>query len=323
MKRIHAIAILLIVLLASCEQEVNIDVPNSTPQLVVTGHIENGEPPIVMLSRSAGYFDPVSPLELTTTIVQNARVFVQSGGQEYELALQCDNDLPEEWRLRFAATASIPFESLDFIEVCLFTVPLDDWLAGNTLIGEVGGTYELRIEEGGQTYSATTTIPELIAPDSFWFEIRQSGRFGHIRANLNDPARPGNSYRWFHRRIHPEPEYTEAYPVTSLIDGLFDDQFFNGESFDLDFRRSGVPNVEEEWEGPSAPGYFTTGDTVISKFCTMDAGHYTFWSSYQRQVFGGDNPFSSPSNIRTNITGGALGVWGGYGVTWDTVICVP
>jgi hypothetical protein len=31
------------------------------------------------------------------------------------------------------------------------------------------------------------------------------------------------------------------------------------------------------------------------------------------------NPFASPITIRSNIQGGAIGVWGGYGASIDTL----
>ena len=34
------------------------------------------------------------------------------------------------------------------------------------------------------------------------------------------------------------------------------------------------------------------------------------------------NPFSAPTTVTTNIEGGGLGVWGGYGATYDTLILV-
>jgi hypothetical protein len=37
----------------------------------------------------------------------------------------------------------------------------------------------------------------------------------------------------------------------------------------------------------------------------------------------GGNPFASPTNIQTNIKGGALGVWAGFSTFYDTLICVP
>jgi len=34
------------------------------------------------------------------------------------------------------------------------------------------------------------------------------------------------------------------------------------------------------------------------------------------------NPFSTPVNIPTNVSGGALGIWAGYSPWYDTLYCV-
>jgi hypothetical protein len=52
----------------------------------------------------------------------------------------------------------------------------------------------------------------------------------------------------------------------------------------------------------------------------IDKGVYTFWNTYafaQRAV---GNPFSSPINVKTNISNGALGIWAGYGSSFDTLV---
>jgi hypothetical protein len=41
------------------------------------------------------------------------------------------------------------------------------------------------------------------------------------------------------------------------------------------------------------------------------------------QLFSAGNPFATPTNIPSNIKGGAMGVWAGYSPRFDTLICVP
>jgi hypothetical protein len=55
----------------------------------------------------------------------------------------------------------------------------------------------------------------------------------------------------------------------------------------------------------------------------MDRQSFEFWSSYQDEVLNSTNPFaSSLSDVRSNIEGDGLGIWGGYGVSVDTVFTV-
>ena len=62
--------------------------------------------------------------------------------------------------------------------------------------------------------------------------------------------------------------------------------------------------------------------TIVIKFCTIDLPHFNFWESFEIAAFNEGNPFSAPATINSNIQGGGIGVWGGYGVTYDTLIAV-
>ena len=44
---------------ASCEKELDIDLPQPDAKLVVEGWIENGEYPVVIVTRNSSYFAPI------------------------------------------------------------------------------------------------------------------------------------------------------------------------------------------------------------------------------------------------------------------------
>jgi hypothetical protein len=53
----------------------------------------------------------------------------------------------------------------------------------------------------------------------------------------------------------------------------------------------------------------------------MDKAHYEFWNSFQDEVLNTGNPFaSSVTVIKSNILGDGLGIWGGYGVSFHSLI---
>ena len=58
------------------------------------------------------------------------------------------------------------------------------------------------------------------------------------------------------------------------------------------------------------------------KVSKMDRNVYEFMEKKYMQIYSGGNPFATPTNIPTNIIGGALGVWAGYSPWYDTLICV-
>ena len=48
--------------------------------------------------------------------------------------------------------------------------------------------------------------------------------------------------------------------------------------------------------------------------------HFEFWDSLQAEIITSANPFAaSNARVKSNLSEG-LGVWGGYGVTFYTVI---
>jgi hypothetical protein len=55
----------------------------------------------------------------------------------------------------------------------------------------------------------------------------------------------------------------------------------------------------------------------------MDRAVFEFLEKKYVQISSAGNPFATPANIPTNITGGALGVWAGFSPWYDTLICQP
>jgi hypothetical protein len=70
-------------------------------------------------------------------------------------------------------------------------------------------------------------------------------------------------------------------------------------------------------------GYYQLGDSVVIKFSKMDRNVFNFLEKKYMQKQTGGSPFSSPTNIPTNIKGGGLGLWAAYSPWYDTLYCVP
>ena len=103
------------------------------------------------------------------------------------------------------------------------------------------------------------------------------------------------------------------------IGSVFDDKFINGKSFNFSATRGHFTNSEKEDDLNDESFLFKRGDTIVVKFCTLDRGHFEFWRTEETQVSDQGDPFGSPAPITSNIIGG-LGVWGGYAVSYDTII---
>ena len=70
-----------------------------------------------------------------------------------------------------------------------------------------------------------------------------------------------------------------------------------------------------------ARGYYALGDTIVIKFSTLGQREYQFYDKKYNQIYSAGNPFATPVNIPTNISGGALGIWAGFSPSYDTLVC--
>lgn len=292
------VIVLLGVLFSSCEKEISLDLPDAQTKVVVEGVIENGKHPYVILTRSSSYFAPVGPW-LDSLFITDATVYVSDGDFTDTLKPTLDYEI-------YAPLPLFVYRS-------------------NIMVGEVGKTYELTVKALGKTITATTTITAPIALDSLWFQHEPGSEvdtLGYVWAGLTDPPEPGNNYAWFSQIIGLDARLLQPLGYT------FDDKFFNGAAIDFPFQRARDPFKEDLTEeqldtATSHPWFYSQGDTVVIKFCTMDYGHYKFRDILEDVTENGDNPFSSPVTVPTNLGEEGLGYWGGFGCTLDTVVLIP
>ena len=100
-----------------------------------------------------------------------------------------------------------------------------------------------------------------------------------------------------------------------------DDKFFNGLSFEFAVARGEIGNFEgPDDEGPEE-GYFKRGDTIAVKATSITYPTYLWVRSMEDQAFSTGSPFASPGNLPGNIEGDGVGIWAGYGIYFDTLIC--
>ena len=315
------LSLILGMVLYGCEKEITIDIPPVDPKLVIEGVIEadgiTQTPPVVMLTQSTGYFEPTSLNALVDLFVHDAVVSIRVDNANYPLEELCLNSLDTAFLDIAAEFLGVSPDQLSGFNYCIYTVPLTNLITNNYLYGEVGKTYELTVVHEGTTYTSTTKIPELVPLDSVWFKTQDSDSLGFAWARLTDPTEMGNAYRWRARRINQnkdgDPKDAAFVPPSG---SSFEDKFFNGTSFEFAYDR-GLVNNDDPGD---APRYFKKEDTVAIKFCTIDMDVYRFLRIYEVEANSNGSPFSSPTTIPTNIIGGGLGLWAGYGATYDTII---
>lgn len=274
----------LILLASSCEKNIQVEIPEYEEKIVVEGWIEPNEVAYVMLTKNSAFFSTVDSAALTNMLISDAIVTVSNGTKSEQLTLTFDPN---------------------------YAPPI--LYKGSTLKGEVGKTYTLKIEVNGKILTSSTTIPKPISLDSVWFKVEpDKDSLGYIWGSFSDPANEINFYRLSTKRIGKDKRFIP------IMGAVYEDKFFNGQSFIFSINR-GLESYTSEATDPEFM-YFKIGDTVIVKTTAIDYNTFAFWRSAEMEMFSSGNPFATPTYIPTNIEGGALGVWGGYGVSYDTII---
>ncbi len=280
----YIVALILCTFLIACQDEISLDLPIPEEAIVVEGSIENDSIAVVVLTRNAPYFSEFNFNDLDEYFVKDADVRVTDGTDTVQLS---ELTVPSSAGFEFTVYADLQFE----------------------MIGEFGKTYWLLVESDGTSLRAKTTIPHVQSIDSLFYRPvnENNDTLVMLRAQMADPDTLGNYYRSF-TKVNSDLFWP---PLNSIGDDLF----INGVAFEFPIFR-GQPRSDEL--DPNTYGFFTRGDTVVVKFCAIDAVHYDFWATMEQQLGQEGSPFASPTEILGNIEGG-LGIWGGYGATYETV----
>ncbi|SEW53595.1 DUF4249 domain-containing protein [Chitinophaga arvensicola] len=280
-----------ILLFSACEKDISVDLPVEAPQLVVEGTFENGMYPQVILTHSLNYFSSITPDILAKAFVHNAAVTVTDAG---------NNVMTLKERVIDSANTK-------------FYVYGPDFTGGSArFTGKVPGTYTLRINADNKAYESVTTIPSRgMRLDSIWWTLVQvdDSTKARLWVKITDAPAFGNYGRYFTRR--------NREPFLPGRNSVVDDQLVNGTTFEIPVDAGVDKNKKPD---VSTDAFFELGDTVTLKFCNIDKATWDFWRTLDFAYNSNGNPFSSPTKILGNVSGGALGYWGGYTVSYKTII---
>ena len=272
----------LALVMISCNDEMNLDIPDPVDLIVVDGWIENDQFAKVLLTRNSPYFSSIDSASIRSLVLTRAKVIL-SDGEKSEILILRKNE--------------------NYFPPYIFE--------GNEIIGKTGKTYSITAEYGGKMANAFTTIPSIVILDTAYFKLEEnSDSLGTIFIEFRDPPESKNFYRVLTKRKSQDPRY-----YSTMVMAL-DDDLFSGEQFGFSISRG-----PESFISSYGHEYFKLGDTVSIKFCTIDKAHYEFWNSFQDEAFNSSNPFASSfSVIKSNVQGDGLGIWGGYGVSYHNLI---
>jgi hypothetical protein len=283
--------ILVSIFLISCEKDINFNLKNADDVLVVDAQIENGQPPVVFLSKSLDFFSTISPQMLANSFVRNAEVTLSNGVVTHKL-----KEYPIALGNGYTA----------------YVYSNDDMNITTNIYGQFGQTYTLTIKAEDKTYTSTTNIPLLTKyPDSLWFKVAPQNPDTSLRvlmAKTTDPPGLGNYIRYFTQKngkgFFPGPN------------SVFDDNIIDGTTYEIQVE----PGVDRNNPTPRDNNFFKRGDTVTVKLCNIDKATYTFWNTWEFAQQSIGNPFSQPNKVIGNVSNGALGAFCGYAAWYKTII---
>lgn len=280
--------------LVSCEKEITIRLDQPPASLVVDASIENGQPPVVFLSRSMSYFSKISPEILSSSFVRGASVFISDGVKRVKLredSVKRNGGLP------------------------VFYYSVDPFNPSGLMIGSLNTSYTLEVTAEGRSYTAKTTIPPITRRiDSLWWEALKGPRepedSNSVLVMMRGADKPGlGSYIRYFTRVN-------RGVFLPGFNSVFDDQVIDGSVYTVTIDKGFDKNGDFE---PSER-YFKRGDTVSLKLCEIDKTSYDFFRTMEFSFQSVGNPFSSPVKVLGNVSGGALGAFTGYAAQYRQLI---
>jgi hypothetical protein len=277
--------------LVGCERDIEFDLEEEDPKLVVEATIENGTAPVVVLTTSLNYFSSISPQLLMQSFVHGADVFISNGTKTHKL---------KEYTVPLVGSYSLAYYSIDSSN------------PATAFTGELNKSYSLRIATGGKEYTATTTIPNITKRiDSIWYKAGPPQLDTNkviVMVKATDPPGFGDYVRYFTKR--------NGGPFLPGLNSAFDDLFIDGTTYELQVGAGVDRNSKIEEDDL----FFNKGDTVTFKLSNIDKTTYDFWRTIEFAYQAVGNPFSTPVKVLSNIRGNALGYFGGYASQYRTLV---
>ena len=279
MRFLSACTILLAFMIVACEKESDMEI-DFCSSLVVEGWIENGEFPVVILTRSVPILEEGIDVEdLWEYVVRWATVTVSCGDSSVVLTGKYDSR---------------------YFPPYIYTT--------GRMRGESGKTYSLSIDYKQFHAEGKTHIPEPKKLDALRVDkISNNDTLYSITACFTDNTAEKNYYQFFTKTGNKNRQFLAAYLGSvndNVLTGYTEVPIHQGHQFG---KKDYMP-------------YFISGDTVAVKFAHLDSISYSFWSEYDKAIsFNNNMMFPKSTNLPSNIRGG-LGYWCGYGSVTTYII---
>lgn len=173
--------------------------------------------------------------------------------------------------------------------------------SGSDILGEVGESYTLRVEYSKRVWEATTTIVEpielhdidIIAIDEDNYTIEATLPATHYPCSIDCAIGDSQYYA---------PTLLGSYAPSMTP------------------RRITINRPMENFIREDIDIHFHHGEVVRLRVNTLTEFAYDYWRKWEDNFLNSVNPiFPSTSNLPTNISNGGLGIWAGYGTSYQRV----
>ncbi len=192
------------------------------------------------------------------------------------------------------------------------------YYTSDDVYGVIGGTYELSIEtDNGETYTATTTIPNISEIDSvkfIWEEYMYGYYFHELYFHGWELEEEGNYYLW--NLTINDTLYNDTLTETTYVS----DEFVNGKYI-------GIDNTTGE---SSYAIYYLDADEIHcdTSYVTVsmesyDEDYYDFLNSLMDQTVNTGSMFdAAKADLTTNVSGDGLGFFYGASVRYYSFVYI-
>jgi len=286
--------VLLAAFLSACnlQQQIDLELPEYEPEVVVESYLIPGQPFVVTLSRSVAFFDTLEVQFVegaTVTLTWNNKTDTLVETDVSDLLSLVDSNAQDLFGPLLGNSPKLYLlpPPASFINV----VPSPDVYPG---------IYTLRVEtREGDTLTSETFVPRQLTEEERIEEILfNEDTLALLLSRVQDNVNETN----FYRRLLQHRRGPDTARRTSLQqDFVLDDAFSNGELITF------------------GTGYeYDPGDTLISYIYHITGDYYEFVETRDDALAASLSPFAQPAIIYTNVEGGQ-GIFTGLSFTRDTV----
>jgi len=252
----------LLLLFSSCQKVIDLKLGNVTGKLVIEGNVTNAIGPQVF--------------KLSTNVpFTNTNTYPPVSGATVTVADQSGNSY-------------------------LFTEGPAGTYTNSRLTGVPGNTYTMMVVSGGVTYTAVSTMPQVVALDSLGSQNTPlssgSNPKKQVSVYYRDLAAVANQYLFV--------EYVNGVQTDDIF--VFNDEFNNGLAANVVLRENDID--------------IYTGDTVTVQMQCIDQPNYLYWFSLSQQQNNGLGGGVTPSNPPTNISPASLGYFSAHTIQTQTIV---